>query len=79
VIFFSFCGYLGGPSGALALTRGLTGCAGLYRRANPDPRGWVAYSIKPNLARPISKPSNRVCYYDCALIELVDKACSMCL
>jgi hypothetical protein len=52
---FSFYSCLSGLLGPLALTLKLAGCAGLYRQANPDPRGWVAYSIKPDPARPISK------------------------
>ena len=33
---------------------------GLHRRANPDPRGWVPYSIKPDPDWPISKPKARL-------------------
>jgi hypothetical protein len=52
-MYFSFYGCLSGPNP-------LAGCAGLYRLANLDPRSWVAYSIKPNPARPISKPTYQV-------------------
>ena len=36
---------------------GFQGWAGLHRRANPDPPGWVTCSTKPDPARPISRPS----------------------
>jgi hypothetical protein len=38
-VYFGFCGCLGGPSGALALIRGLTGWAGLRAAQNPTQPG----------------------------------------
>jgi hypothetical protein len=56
---------------------GFLGWAGLYRRANPDPRGWVTCGTKPDPARPISRPKLRYIKKPLRRTHILNKGLSM--